>query len=34
MVFFGAIGRVILFGLIVYFLGALLGCFLAEKSLE
>lgn len=34
MVFFSAIGRVILFGLIVYFLGALLGCFLAEKSLE
>lgn len=34
MVFFGAIGKVLLMGLIFYFLGALLGCFLGEKSLE
>ena len=34
MVFFSAVGRVILMGLIVYFLGALLGSFLGEKSLE
>jgi len=34
MVFFGTLGKVLIFGLIIYFLGALLGCFLAEKSLE
>lgn len=34
MVFFSAIIKAILFGLIIYFLGALLGSYLGEKSLE
>ena len=34
MVFFSATAKLILFGLIVYFLGALFGSFLGEKSLE
>jgi len=34
MVFFGSTGKVVLIGLIVFFLGALLGCFIGEKSLE
>ena len=34
MVFFSAITKAILFGLIVYFLGALFGSYLGEKSSE